>query len=743
MENMTISRRMVVLAMLVLVPMAVSAAVSFSATRELGQHFGTYRALTNQTYAVTGLVSSLSDARAAVIGTRTNKSPEAVAAARTALDTLQKEAETTAARYAADPRLAARLESMRAQLVDFAATFERTVVLTAELEALGLAMVEDGSAARIDMMKLFRAAGREGGSDALSVAGTAQQNILLGRIYIERFLANLRPEDYDTTTTWLNAARAGINELIPLLERARSRSLALGTLGFVTGLQQNLDLVRDLQGEIAALQTETLDQIGPAMQADLAAAFSAVDAAQGEIGALGGQAAATTARKVLVVAVVALLIGLFSAAAMGRSVSQALRRSIGQMDALAEGRLDVEITGDAAKSELGQIARSLKVFRQSAQRVAELAEEKRAADAAAEARKVAMLSDLETSFGSAVEAGVAGDFSARVPETFADPVLNRLAAGLNRLLGSVEDSVDATRQTLAAVADGALDNTMRGQFRGVFAELQSSVNGTIDSLADIVSRIAEASAALEREARSIDSGATDLSDRASKQAAALEQTSAAMEEMAITTKANAKNANEASQFAETATKQAGEGANVADQTIAKMSEIEAGAAEISGIVTVIDSIAFQTNLLALNAAVEAARAGESGKGFAVVASEVRTLAQRSADAARDIRTLIESSQTQVGSGVGLVEDMGTSLGDILSGVRKLSQTMTSIKEASQEQAQGLGGVTTSINHIDRITQENAAMADASAATARSLVNRAQTLRALVATFQISASDAAA
>jgi methyl-accepting chemotaxis protein len=238
-------------------------------------------------------------------------------------------------------------------------------------------------------------------------------------------------------------------------------------------------------------------------------------------------------------------------------------------------------------------------------------------------------------------------------------------------------------------------------------------------------------------AHEISLGADNLSKRTEGQASSLQQTAATTEELAASVKASAHASREAAEIAAAAMKAAQDGGFIAEQAIDAMSRIETASRKISDITSVIDEIAFQTNLLALNAAVEAARAGDAGKGFAVVASEVRTLAQRSGDAAKDISLLISSSNAEVDDGVRLVRRAGEQLATILDASRNVAATIDDISMAASEQANGIDEMSQAVAHLDETTQANAALSEESAASAAALSARVDQLNGLVAGFRTS------
>ena len=263
------------------------------------------------------------------------------------------------------------------------------------------------------------------------------------------------------------------------------------------------------------------------------------------------------------------------------------------------------------------------------------------------------------------------------------------------------------------------------------------------NLAQVVSEVRHSSESIATGASEIASGNADLSQRTEEQASNLQQTAASMEEMASTVKQNADTVRTASQLASSASATAARGGDVVGNVVRTMEDITASSRKIGDIIGVIDSIAFQTNILALNAAVEAARAGEQGRGFAVVAGEVRTLAQRSAQAAKEIKALIGESVSKVETGSQLVGEAGTTMGEIVEQARRVADLIAEIGAATHEQEQGISQVSDAVNQLDQVTQQNAALVEESAAAADSLNSQAARLVQLVSVFQIDASAHAA
>jgi aerotaxis receptor len=255
-----------------------------------------------------------------------------------------------------------------------------------------------------------------------------------------------------------------------------------------------------------------------------------------------------------------------------------------------------------------------------------------------------------------------------------------------------------------------------------------------------VSDVRDAANQIQKMTAEIAAGAIDLSSHTEAQASSLEQTAASMEEMTSTVQQNAGAAREASQVASAATAAAESGGKVVDEVISTMDGITQSSKRIADIIGVIDSIAFQTNILALNAAVEAARAGEQGRGFAVVAAEVRNLAQRSAQAANEVRSLINESVGKVENGSKLVNVAGKSMEDILMQIKRVTELVNHIANASLEQSSGIGQINQSVTHLDQMTQQNAALVEESTTAAESMAGQAQGLVAAVSVFKLSLAE---
>ncbi|MBM3606008.1 MAG: HAMP domain-containing protein [Alphaproteobacteria bacterium] len=406
----------------------------------------------------------------------------------------------------------------------------------------------------------------------------------------------------------------------------------------------------------------------------------------------------TTTFSVLAGVAAAILIGAVIAVLLSRDLTRRLTQTVNQTSRLAKGDLTVEITGQEGRNELAELSRALAVFKENAIERQHLAEETRRIDEEAAAKREAELRE-----------------QARVVRDIGDG-LNRLAEG------------DLTQQIASPASD---------PFPPAYDALRGAFNTVLSTMSRTVSQITQVADQVRTGSDEITSAANDLSSRAETQAATLEESAAALNEMSESVRQTAERARQA-ELASRQNREIAEASSVVVRdAVEAMAGIERSSDQITRIIGVIDDIAFQTNLLALNAGVEAARAGEAGRGFAVVASEVRGLAQRASESAREIKTLISDSATQVKAGSALVGRTGESLDLILGKAQEISEQITAIAMAANEQSLGLSEINTGVNQLDQVTQQNAAVAEQSNAAAVSLQQRAADLLREISHFRVS------
>ncbi|MEM5473481.1 methyl-accepting chemotaxis protein [Hoeflea sp. AS60] len=415
-----------------------------------------------------------------------------------------------------------------------------------------------------------------------------------------------------------------------------------------------------------------------------------------------------------------------------RGIVNPIRRLTAVMSGMAAGKgLDNEVTDRERQDEIGEMARALEIFRVN--------ERHMRAMEAQEQVLAEQSRDLQLSISSIVAAAAAGDFSHRITKAYEDEDLQRFAGSVNELVESVDKGVTEVRRVIAALADADLTHEMEGQFQGAFAELQVNVNQTMAALRQTIASIRTTASTITGNSDELSSSSNELARRTEQQAASLEETAAALEEITTTVKTSTERAREASQMVGETKASAGKSGEIVRNAIDAMDRIEQSSSKISQIISVIDEIAFQTNLLALNAGVEAARAGEAGRGFAVVAQEVRELAQRSASAAKEIKTLINSSAEEVTGGVSLVKSTGDSLREIEGLVNNVNDHVNAIARASEEQSTALSEINTAVNHMDQMTQQNAAMVEETSASSHVLAGEARQLEDQLARFRLEGS----
>jgi methyl-accepting chemotaxis protein len=504
-----------------------------------------------------------------------------------------------------------------------------------------------------------------------------------------------------------------------------------------------------------------------AMANDIDSLIDKVDEAASQQAAEQRQQATEISQKVnltvIGLASVAVILSILSALMAFLTIAKPMRALTDGMHELAGGNFDVVLPGLGRKDEIGDVAQAVEEFKvasaekaraeaaanadrelQEAAKAAERdriaaeerVEQERAAAAARDTALAKVMDEFDAAVGGIAKAALSGDFSQRVPLEGKDGVILNLAETMNDMCENTGAVLEELVGMLGAMAEGDLSHRIDSDYQGTFAILKDSANLTAQRLSQTVAEIKTSAGEVSSAAAEISASTSDLSQRTEEQAASLEETSASMEEISVTVRKNAESAQQANALTTGTRQVADRGGVVVADAVGAMSRIEESSRKIADIIGVIDEIARQTNLLALNAAVEAARAGDAGRGFAVVAAEVRSLAQRSSQAAKDIKGLIGSSTMQVKEGVDLVNKAGASLNEIVDSIKRVSEIVAGIATASAEQATGLDQVNKALAQMDTVTQQNSALVEENAATAKTLEQQATGMDERVSMFRI-------
>ena len=693
---------------------------SFLGATSSKENFGEYRAAARQTIVVSEITGSLLQARVQVMKYRALGDADSQAGVYRELSDMRQRFEHTG-ELIKDTQVLDSVDRAIGHLDSYEAEFTSAIQLQEQRNGLVKRLNGLGPVIRQRAFEVLELAAGEEGKQAAMMAGRVQQRVMLSRVYAQKFLLGNAPSDAERSKDEGVNAGESLADVLGIVRDPAARASAVALRGDLLQYRQTFS---DIEALIAQRNTHygNMDAIGPEITAALTDAQAALIDLQNRLGPAATARFDQTRNTALLVAVISLATGGFFAWGLAQLVSGPILSLTRATRRLANQELDIQVPYVSRDDEIGQMAQAVDVFKTNALEKRELEEEQRKAEAQHEAERVAAeervqqerkktLQRLCDAFAHTVDKVANGDLTARVTEQFDDPNLAQLADTLNAMAATVQEGLRESRDVMAAIAQSDLSKRVVGQYNGEFDQLKRSVNETADILSDVVGRLKAATRTVADAMNPLLDGAGDLANRTTSQAASIEETSAATEQLSNTVKQNAARADKARGSADTAHDIARTGGEVMTDATAAIDRIAQSSAKISDIIGLIDNIAFQTNLLALNASVEAARAGEAGKGFAVVASEVRRLAQSAGAASQEVKGLIDEGAEEVRQGVDLVSKAAESLSSIVVAVGDVTGIMNEIAEESREQALSLNEVNTAIRNLDEMTQRNAVMAD--------------------------------
>ncbi|SFS08491.1 methyl-accepting chemotaxis protein [Yoonia litorea] len=684
-ESWSISRRIGAGFVIMILMVAGLALFSYRAVGALGSGYLEYRNISAQSVAAAAYMEDVFEARIAAFRYRSAPNAADRAAVLSNIAEVTDDTQLVAA-FEGDPSRLATIEQVRRDASAYQTEFMQVSALLGEAAAGKQDAGVKAEGIQTLVNDIFTQTVQTGSTATITAAGRVLQLGLGSLVSVGKFFESTDASD-------LNAALAQFGDTETALRRLDALNQQTNIAGLISSLQRELgDFPALLENfdrstrEADQIQRDALDQIGPRIEATLDQLSDSIVSRQNVLGPEGAGIVASLLLIIPSVGLLSCLIAIMAAFGIGRWITKSVKGLADTTEALAGGDNAIEIRGQEHRHELGRMARSLAIFKDAQIERAQASEERA------------------------------------------------------KLRQEQDRVVQEMKGKLASLAKGDLQSQITDHFAPEYEELRINFNDALEALESTIGEVAAAARRIGSSTQAGTAATNDLSQRTENQAATLEETAAALDELTASVKSAAEHAKSVDASVAKARREATENGEVVAQAVAAMAEIENSSSQIARVIGVIDDIAFQTNLLALNAGVEAARAGESGRGFAVVASEVRALAQRSADAAKEISALIGNSSRHVAQGTTLVGNAGEALNEIISQVNDISHMTSQIATSAEEQSIGLSEINIGVNQLDQVTQQNAAMVQESLTRSDDLLQETDNLLDKISRFRVSDSD---